>query len=231
MAIFRVPPVAVDDDDAYDQIISKFARTRELQCAYKDPRKFKTALCRHYQACGHCSYGVQCSFAHGAHELRPMNNTFKTRLCTSWLCGEKCRYGDKCQFAHGAIELKKPSIAEPCLDLIKYGACEYGESCRYSHDVQVEYKTNAQDNHKEHHLFRPSTPPGIHCRTPSPTWSSVATVTPSPPDAPNKSILSLSEEGDKLKESYPPWTPFTGQDRFGPLCTFNVTQRVGRLQL
>lgn len=227
MAIFRLPPVVVDDDDAYDNRMSKVARTRELQSAYKDPRKFKTALCRHFQACGHCSFGDQCSFAHGVHELRPMNNTFKTRLCTSWLCGEKCRYGDKCQFAHGAIELKKPAIAEPCRDLINNGACEYGSSCRYSHDIQNEYKAIFRENHKEQILFRPSTPPGVLCRTPSPTWSSVVNSTPSPPDAPNKSILSLSEEEGKGSS----WSPFTGQDRFGPFCTFHVTQRVSELQL
>lgn len=36
--------------------------------------KYKTSLCRHYELTKTCSLGEACSFAHGEHEKRSMND-------------------------------------------------------------------------------------------------------------------------------------------------------------
>lgn len=38
------------------------------------PQKYKTVVCRHFENHGTCSLGDKCSFAHGQHELRKMND-------------------------------------------------------------------------------------------------------------------------------------------------------------
>ena len=37
-------------------------------------QKYKTSLCRHFQQAGQCSQGDTCSFAHGDHELRGLQD-------------------------------------------------------------------------------------------------------------------------------------------------------------
>jgi len=36
----------------------------------KDPRRFKTKICKHFAKTGNCKFGSKCMFAHGEHELR-----------------------------------------------------------------------------------------------------------------------------------------------------------------
>lgn len=219
------------DEDEFEGHAEK--RLKNSQHAYKDPRKFKTILCRHFEACGRCSYGDECSFAHGAHELRPMNNTFKTRLCVSWLAGDTCKYGDKCMFAHGAIELRKPSISEPCREYARNGRCEYGESCRYSHDISEDILKLPKQN-KE--ISRPVTPPSSPVR---PTLSSFDSpqlreaVQPTVSETPLFKYTSFgcSDQYSSLKDTEATWSPFSTRG-FGPFwATNHVPQRMGVLQL
>lgn len=37
-------------------------------------QKYKTQICRHFEAQGSCSLGNKCSFAHGKEELRNIND-------------------------------------------------------------------------------------------------------------------------------------------------------------
>lgn len=176
----------------------------------KDELKYKTALCRHYQAFGSCSYGDQCAFAHGIHNLRPLSNLYKTRLCNTWLSGEECKYGNKCMFAHGAADLRKPTLMQPCRLFLKNGVCAYGEMCRYSHDSHDEdaYKTDAYSNRKES-VVRPVTP-----------QSSPVAPSSSPPGAP-------------VKRSPPEpraWSPFE-DDNFGTGLLDNVAKQLSFFQL
>ena len=90
--------------------------------------KYKTVLCKHYNTPQGCSYGEKCQFAHGQHELKPldgnlfnqnymmqMNNKQKDPLnykivkCKNWEKDNTCKYGAHCTFAHGDSELRNKS--------------------------------------------------------------------------------------------------------------------------
>jgi hypothetical protein len=169
----------------------------------------KTALCRHYQAFGSCSYGDQCGFAHGVQELLPMCNLYKTRLCNIWLSGQECAFGDKCMFAHGAADLRKPTtLSQPCHLLRTSGFCAYGDNCRYSHDTTA-YKTYSEASHKGEVVVRPVTP-----------QSSPVKPRSSPPGAPVK-----RHHADPLA-----WSPFE-DDNFGTSLLDNVSKQLFKFQL
>ena len=85
--------------------------------------KFKTSLCKLFEATGSCNFGQKCSFAHGAHELRkpddpvprealterndrvPYSN-YKTIKCCYFYRDGFCPFGIKCSYAHGDYELR-----------------------------------------------------------------------------------------------------------------------------
>lgn len=96
--------------------------------------KFKTEICRYFQANGTCPLGEKCHFAHGEDDLRKIsdqlpenapvlkhpkshlyqqamesgfNVNYKTVKCRFWDSGG-CRFGAKCNFAHGDQELRAP---------------------------------------------------------------------------------------------------------------------------
>ena len=65
--------------------------------------KIKTELCRQWIDKGECSYGTQCAFAHGEHELQKKKHVasmYKTRPCTQFHDQLFCPYGARCQFIH-----------------------------------------------------------------------------------------------------------------------------------
>ncbi|KAF8367183.1 mex-1 [Pristionchus pacificus] len=68
---------------------------------------YKTALCDAYRKSSECSYGKQCRFAHGEHELRlppqprgKAHPKYKTQLCDKFSVYGYCPYGPRCQFIH-----------------------------------------------------------------------------------------------------------------------------------
>ncbi|KAI6196179.1 hypothetical protein M3Y94_01078300 [Aphelenchoides besseyi] len=71
-------------------------------------RKFKTVMCRLWLLDGFCSFGDDCRFAHGDHELRPLpfrnpiigNPKYKTRPCFNYVEYGVCTYGHRCLFVH-----------------------------------------------------------------------------------------------------------------------------------
>lgn len=85
--------------------------------------KFKTSLCKLYEVTGSCNFGTKCSFAHGSHELRkiddPLPNymhlettdkvpysNYKTIKCCYFYRDGTCPFGIRCSFAHGDWELR-----------------------------------------------------------------------------------------------------------------------------
>lgn len=87
---------------------------------------FKTALCDSFRRNQTCSYGEQCRFAHGVHELRLPSNVrilkptrsilifyfqprgrnhpkYKTVLCDKFSTTGTCKYGTRCQFIHKLV--------------------------------------------------------------------------------------------------------------------------------
>ena len=85
--------------------------------------KFKTSICKLYDATGSCNFGNKCSFAHGSHELRqpgdpiprealserndrvPYSN-YKTIKCCYFYREGVCPFGVRCSYAHGDHELR-----------------------------------------------------------------------------------------------------------------------------
>lgn len=66
----------------------------------------KTELCVFFRR-GRCAKGLDCNFAHGDGELRPVPDFTKTSLCKKWRRRE-CRLDARdCPFAHGANELRR----------------------------------------------------------------------------------------------------------------------------
>ena len=68
----------------------------------KDP-KYKTELCKGYEARGICVYGNKCRFAHGRGELfdKSVNlQNYKQKECYSFFQNGFCAYGYRCHFKH-----------------------------------------------------------------------------------------------------------------------------------
>lgn len=64
--------------------------------------KFKTELCKNWQAGIECKFGSKCAFAHGYHELSQKNlpTNYKTKVCKQFHEEMYCSYGSRCQFIH-----------------------------------------------------------------------------------------------------------------------------------
>jgi hypothetical protein len=68
----------------------------------KDP-KYKTELCKGFEARGVCVYGNKCRFAHGRGELfdKSVNlQNYKQKECYSFFQNGFCAYGYRCHFKH-----------------------------------------------------------------------------------------------------------------------------------
>ncbi|MFH4977173.1 hypothetical protein AB6A40_003882 [Gnathostoma spinigerum] len=68
----------------------------------KNPKLYKTELCRSWMDHGHCNYGDRCQYAHGEHEKRPIprHPKYKTAYCQSFHQSGYCPYGPRCHFIH-----------------------------------------------------------------------------------------------------------------------------------
>lgn len=70
------------------------------------PDSYKTVMCQAWLEAAMCSFGENCRFAHGEHELRPMtqpqraNRKYKTKLCEKYTNTGLCPYGSRCLFIH-----------------------------------------------------------------------------------------------------------------------------------
>ncbi|GMR37293.1 hypothetical protein PMAYCL1PPCAC_07488 [Pristionchus mayeri] len=70
------------------------------------PDSYKTVMCQAWLEAAMCSFGENCRFAHGEHELRPMtqpqraNRKYKTKLCEKYTNTGLCPYGTRCLFIH-----------------------------------------------------------------------------------------------------------------------------------
>uniref|UniRef100_A0A0N4Z3I5 C3H1-type domain-containing protein n=1 Tax=Parastrongyloides trichosuri TaxID=131310 RepID=A0A0N4Z3I5_PARTI len=68
----------------------------------KNPKLYKTELCRSWMDSGRCNYGERCQYAHGEHEKRPIprHPKYKTEACQSYHKRGYCPYGPRCHFIH-----------------------------------------------------------------------------------------------------------------------------------
>uniref|UniRef100_A0A1I7Y5K6 C3H1-type domain-containing protein n=1 Tax=Steinernema glaseri TaxID=37863 RepID=A0A1I7Y5K6_9BILA len=77
----------------------------------KNPKLYKTELCRSWMDHGRCNYGERCQYAHGEHEKRPIprHPKYKTEACQSYHQTGYCPYGPRCHFIHSEeAPLKTP---------------------------------------------------------------------------------------------------------------------------
>lgn len=68
----------------------------------KNPKLYKTELCRSWMDHGRCNYGERCQYAHGEVEKRPVprHPKYKTEACQSFHQSGYCPYGPRCHFIH-----------------------------------------------------------------------------------------------------------------------------------
>uniref|UniRef100_A0A0K0E5L2 C3H1-type domain-containing protein n=1 Tax=Strongyloides stercoralis TaxID=6248 RepID=A0A0K0E5L2_STRER len=73
----------------------------------KNPKLYKTELCRSWMDSGRCNYGERCQYAHGEHEKRPIprHPKYKTEACQSYHKRGYCPYGPRCHFIHNEDNL------------------------------------------------------------------------------------------------------------------------------
>ncbi|CAD8087484.1 unnamed protein product [Paramecium sonneborni] len=93
--------------------------------------KYKTTLCRHYQATRQCAIGAKCQFAHGQEEMRSINDPIPTALITVLTVAPPYQEIMK------PMMPQQPGFKIPC----KYHAqnyCKNGQNCQYSHDVDIQ---------------------------------------------------------------------------------------------
>ena len=92
----------------------------------KDP-KYKTELCKSFEAKGVCVYGNKCRFAHGKNELflkSLNNNNYKQKECFSFFTQGYCPYGNRCHFIHSekSLHCMKRSYYSYLLSIYPSGA-------------------------------------------------------------------------------------------------------------
>lgn len=76
------------------------------QTPVKNPKLYKTELCRSWVDSGRCNYGDRCQYAHGDAEKRPVprHPKYKTEACQSFHQSGYCPYGARCHFIHNESE-------------------------------------------------------------------------------------------------------------------------------
>lgn len=94
---------------------------------------YKTELCRQWEEKGTCRYGAKCQFAHGSHELRPVerHRLYKTQICRTYFLTGSCPYARRCCFVHmtpamqaGAVKEEEGTPKAPLL--ARLGASKHG---------------------------------------------------------------------------------------------------------
>ena len=101
----------------------------------------KTSLCKAFAATGECKFGDQCTYAHGAEELRRKQRSKIDKPCW-WFNKGGCSKSDAdCIYQH-VIDpsLRKPiHLQHPCvwMHLRSTGSCRNGRSCGGDHDYEL----------------------------------------------------------------------------------------------
>lgn len=104
-----------DESDAQTGFEIEAVKPRQVVASQSDfQQKFKTEMCRNWELNGKCKFGVECTFAHGSHELLQKSHipsNYRTKECKNFYTNLYCSYGERCQFYHsvkpGQLEQSK----------------------------------------------------------------------------------------------------------------------------
>ena len=66
--------------------------TEKMASSPTNTSRYKTELCKYYLESGLCKFNGDCTFAHGADELR--NGSHKVVLCRLFHMTQNCPYGE-----------------------------------------------------------------------------------------------------------------------------------------
>jgi hypothetical protein len=100
----RPPPLMSSPDGFLNQENPQLLQNRSnsQNSIPKNPKLYKTELCRSWMDHGRCNYGERCQYAHGTDEKRqiPRHPKYKTEACSSYHKTGYCPYGPRCHFIH-----------------------------------------------------------------------------------------------------------------------------------
>lgn len=114
----------------------------------KDPRVYKTELCKKFESSGQCPYGVKCQFAHGLEDLRPripMTTTAEDTVPQSFGLLKLRTSEDEIipSFSPSEGPLTPGGTCDPelyktelCRSFNRTGYCRYGLKCQFAHGIQ-----------------------------------------------------------------------------------------------
>ncbi|KAI6186230.1 Tristetraprolin [Aphelenchoides besseyi] len=99
LACRRSTPIV---NNSQQLLVSNSPQPSGANSAPKNPKLYKTELCRSWMDSGRCNYGDRCQYAHGEGEKRPIprHPKYKTEACQSYHQSGYCPYGPRCHFIH-----------------------------------------------------------------------------------------------------------------------------------
>ncbi|KAI6213227.1 Protein TIS11 [Aphelenchoides besseyi] len=97
LACRRSTPIV---NNSQQLLLSNSPQPSGANSAPKNPKLYKTELCRSWMDSGRCNYGDRCQYAHGEGEKRPIprHPKYKTEACQSYHQSGYCPYGPRCSF-------------------------------------------------------------------------------------------------------------------------------------
>jgi len=114
-----------------------------LRSVIKDPKVYKTELCKKFEENGSCPYGPSCQFAHGAGELRPKySDSVRSPMEISSSSSTSISPSASTP-STSAGTVSKLYKTELCRSFTRTGYCRYGLKCQFAHGIH-ELRTSAQ---------------------------------------------------------------------------------------
>ena len=107
---FQVEVPTMDGSTTFLKVLFGFPYSRTSEVSKPHITKYKTILCKAYEANGSCGRGSSCTFAHGENDRVEANFAPKraplvnTKMCRSVQLGKNC-FRHRCRYAHHESEL------------------------------------------------------------------------------------------------------------------------------
>ncbi|CAB3398051.1 unnamed protein product [Caenorhabditis bovis] len=120
----------------------------QQQQSQKNPKLYKTELCRSWMDHGRCNYGERCQYAHGESEKRPVprHPKYKTEACQSFHQTGYCPYGPRCHFIHNE-NTDRSAFSQPTTPAGNNGLSPYASQY---HNTSLKQQQQQQQQHQQH---------------------------------------------------------------------------------